>query len=319
MGGQGGLRAVYQAPRIEVTDYSGPAGPQRPLTSNAPAEVFRYALEHFAAVTAKSAVIPTVTAKMTPAGSSPVAGAGDYAYSGVAMRDIKDGKIASSTVERVTLNAAVTTAGKTESFTGEVSDLAAYDFDSAATAVLFDPSHANDDKYYRAYRQMTAGAYTVSFQNGMKMRLDGITIDDVGMRPSRLQYPQLMAIIDAAPPPGTTPTPQQTRDLIAKVAGIYEGIRIGRAELRGFSMDTPDGPFRLGAIRLANLENGKLAEFSLEGLDARAKQGPVKVGRFALKSLDIANLMRLAAQFAQARPQSCARAARRAADAAGGR
>ena len=57
----------------------------------------------------------------------------------------------------------------------------------------------------------------------------------------------------------------------------------------------------LAAIRLGKLENGKLAEFALEGLDARAPQGPVKVGRFALKSLDMANLMRVSAQFVDRR------------------
>src|SRR4029079_6946307 len=102
-------------------------------------------------------------------------------------------------------------------------NLAAYDFDASATIALLDPARANDDKYYRAYRQLTAGAYTASFQKGLKMRLDGVTVDDLGLRPSRLQFPQLMAIVDAAPPPGTTPTPQQMRDLLGKVAGIYEG------------------------------------------------------------------------------------------------
>ncbi len=63
-------------------------------------------------------------------------------------------------------------------------------------------------------------------------------------------------------------------------------------------MDTPEGSVKLTAIRLANLENGKIAEFSLEGLDARSPKGPVKVGRFALKGLDVANLMRASAQFA---------------------
>ncbi|HEY5130685.1 MAG TPA: hypothetical protein VIJ35_25945, partial [Bradyrhizobium sp.] len=46
-----------------------------------------------------------------------------------------------------------------------------------------------------------------------------------------------------------------------------------------------------------NMENGKIGELALEGLDAQASNGPVKVGRFALKSLDIANLMRMGAQF----------------------
>jgi len=298
IGAQTGLRLSYQAPRLEVSGYSGPAGPMRRLEGSSAVDIYRFALEHFAAVTAKSVTAPTVTAKFAPAGSAPMAGAGDYTYSGLALRDIKDGKIAASTVERVTFTVSMTTAGKTENLTGDVVNLAAYDFDAAATAAMLDPAHANDDKYYRAYRQMTAGAYTASFQQGMKMRLDGVTVDDVGVRPSRLQFPQLMAIIESAPPPGTTPTPEQMRDLLGKVAGIYEGVRIGGAEVRGLSMTTPQGEFRLGAIRLANLENGKIAEFAFEGLEAKAPQGPVKIGRFALKSLDIAGLMRASGQFA---------------------
>jgi hypothetical protein len=297
MGVQGGLRLSYQAPRVEMTGYAGPAGPLRQLDSAAAVDIYRFALEHFAAITAKSVVIPSVTAKMTPAGSSPIAGTGDYTYSGVALRDIKDGRIAVSTVDRVTFTAAMTTAGKSETFTGEVANLAAYDFDAASTRLLLDPAHAKDDQYYRAYRQMTAGPYTASFEKGLRMRLDGVTIDDVGLRPSKLQFPELMAIIEAAPPPGTTPTPEQMRDLLGKVAGIYEGVRVGGAEVRGFSMDTPEGPFGIAAIRLANLENGKLAVFAVEGLEAKAPQGPVKIGRFALKSLDVANLMRASAQF----------------------
>ena len=295
---QGGLRVSYSAPRIEISDYAGPAGPLRRIDTAAAADIYRFALEHFAAISAKSVLAPTVAGKMTPIASAATAGAGDYTYSGVALRDIKDGKIAASTVDRVTFTVAMSAAGKTETLTGDVASLAAYDFDAASTLVMLDPAHANDDKYYRAYRQMTAGAYTASFQQGLKFRVDGVTLDDLGVRPSRLQFPQLMAIVEAAPPPGTTPTQEQMRDLLGKVAGIYEGIRIGGTEVRGLSMDLPEGAFKVAAIRLANLENGKIAEFSLEGLDARSPKGPVKIGRFALKGLDVANLMRTSAQFA---------------------
>jgi hypothetical protein len=298
IGTRAGLRTSYQVPRIEISDYVGPAGPMRRMDSSAAIDIYRFALEHFATVTAKSAVAPTVSVKFAPAGSAAAAGAGDYTYSGVALRDIKDGKVAASTVERVSFTTAMTAAGKTENLSGEVSNLAAYDFDAAATLVILDPAHAGDDKYYRAYRQMTVGAYAATFQQGLKMRIDGVTVDDVGVRPSRLQFPQLIAIVDAAPPPGTTPTPEQTRDLLGKIAGIYEGIRIGGAEIRGFSMDTPQGAFKLAAVKLANLENGKIAEFAVEGLEAKAPQGPVKIGRFALKALDVANLMRASVQFA---------------------
>ena len=62
------------------------------------------------------------------------------------------------------------------------------------------------------------------------------------------------------------------------------------------SVETPEGPLKLSAMRF-NLENGKVNEFAIEGLDGRTPQGPVKVGRFALKSLDVANLMRMSALF----------------------
>ena len=294
-----GLRASYQAPRIEISDYAGPAGPMRQLDSSNAADIYRFALEHFVPVSAKPVVAPTLSTKITSAG--PTAGAADYTYSGIALRDIKDGKIASSTVERVAFTLAMNAAGKTEDLAGKVADLAAYDFDASATLAILDPARASDDKYYRAYRQLTVGAYSASFQKGLKMRMDGMTVDDIGVRPSRLQFPQLMAIVEAAPPPGTTPTPEQTRDLLAKVAGIYEGIRIGAATMRGFSMDLPEGAFHLAAARLTNLENGKVSEFALEGLEGKAPQGPVKLGRFAFKGLDVANLMRSSAQFSASR------------------
>ena len=67
--------------------------------------------------------------------------------------------------------------------------------------------------------------------------------------------------------------------------------------MRGLSAETPQGPFKLQAIRF-NLEDGKIGEFAFEGLDTNTPKGPLKLGRFALKSLDIANFMRISAQFA---------------------
>jgi hypothetical protein len=298
IGTRAGLRTSYQAPRIEISDYSGPARPTRHLDSSNASDVYRFGLEHFATVTATSVSVPALTMKFGPNGAAASPGTGDYIYSGVSLRDIKDGKIASSTVDRATFTVAINAAGKTESLTGEIANLAAYDFDSSATLAMLDPARANDENYYRAYRQLTFGAYSASFQKGLKMRIDGATVDDIGLRPSKLQLPQVLAIIDAAPPPGTTPTPEQTRDLIAKTAGIYEGIRIGSAAVRGFAMHLPDGgPFGIAAARLDNLENGKIGELSVEGLEGKAPRGPVKLGRFALKGLDIAGLMRTSADL----------------------
>ena len=197
-------------------------------------------------------------------------------------------------VERASYTVNTQQAGKADKMTGEMVNIASRDFDAAAAAAILDPQKANDDRYYRVYGKTTAGPYTVTSAQGVRMRIEGMTVDDIGVRPSRLQLPALLATIQAAG--AAPPTPAQARELMDKMATIYEGMRIGTAEMRGLSAETPQGPFKLAAIRF-NLENGKIGEFALEGLDTRAPTGPVKVGRFALKSLDIANLMRMAALF----------------------
>jgi hypothetical protein len=288
---QAGWRVSYKAPRITIKDYSGPAGPLRRLESSSAAGLYRLALDQIAAVTASSVTAPSVVGTINYGDATPAGG--DYAYSGLALRDIKDGKIATMTVERVIFTVNMQQDGKAEKLTGAIADIASYDFDAASAAAILDPARANDDRYYRVYRQMTAGAYTIASQSGPRLHIDGITVDDIGVRPSRLQLPGLMALI---PPPGTPPTPAQARDLLEKMAGIYEGVRIGNAELRGLVAETPEGPFKLATVRF-NLENGKIGEFALEGLDARSAKGPVRVGRFVLKSLDVANLLRMSSQL----------------------
>jgi hypothetical protein len=295
MAAQAGWRATYKAPKISVVGYSGPAGPLRQVDPASPTDVYRFVLEHFAAVTAASITAPTLATAVSMGGGA-TSGTGDYTYSGIALRDIKDGKIAATTIDRMVFSANMSVSGKPEKINGDVAGFATSDFDAAGATIILDPAHANDDKYYRVYRQATVGAYTITSEKGLRIRIDGMTIDDIGIRPSRLQLPSLIALIQQMPAAGTTPTPAQTRDLLEKVAGIYEGLRIGNAELRGLAFDMPEAPFRLAAIRF-NLENGKIGEFAIEGLDARSPKGPVKVARFALKSLDIANLLRMSSQL----------------------
>lgn len=291
MADQAGWRLTYKVPRITIKDYSGPGSPQRQPASSSAIDLYRFGLEQLASVTASSVTVPSATGTVNFGAA--MIGDGDLVYSGLALNDIKNGKIASMKVDRVVFTGNTQQTGKAVKVTGEIANVASYDFDAGAAAAMLDPQKANDDRIYRVYRQMTAGQYTVTFGQDVRFIIDGITVDDIGVRPSRLRIPALMAAI---PPPGTVPTPAQMRDMFEKVAGIYEGTRVGNAELRGLSVETPEGPFKLSAIRL-NLENGKVGEFALEGLDMRTPKGPLKVGRFALKSFDVAGLLRMSALF----------------------
>ena len=287
-----GLNFSYKAPRITVKDYSGPASLQRPPALSSAIDVYRFAFEQVASITASSISAQSLTGTMNSGAAPSVRG--DIAYSGLAMQDIKGGRIGVMKVDGYVFTVNMQPAGKADKLTGNLANIASYDIDINALAAIFDPQKVNDDKYYRAYRQISAGPYIATSEQGLNMRVEGMTIDDVALQPSRLQFPALLAMMQQAG--AASPTPTQTRDLIDKAATLYEGVRIGNAEMRGLSMDTPQGPFKLSAIKF-NLENGKIGEFALEGLDVRAPTGPVKIGRFALKSLDLAGLLRMTALF----------------------
>lgn len=294
---QPGMTISYKVPRITAKDYSGPVGLQRPPASSSVIEIYRFALEQAASITASSISAPRVTGTMNFGATAPASG--EFSYSGLAIQGIKGGKIATVKIDETAFSVSMQAAGKADKISGNLANVVSSDIDIGAMAAIFDPQKANDDQYYRAYRQVSTGAYTITSAQGLKMRIDALAIDDVAMRPSRMQLPALLAMM---PPAGAAPpTPAQAREMMEKVAKLYEGIRIGNAEMRGLSVETPQGPLKLAAMRL-NLDNGKIGELAFEGLDTRAPKGPVKVARFALKSLDISNLLRVAAQFAAQQP-----------------
>jgi hypothetical protein len=291
MPGAMSLRIAYKAPRISVRDFSGPAGVKPPVFESG-LDAIRFGLEQFAHITARSVtaegIAGTVNFVAAPAGG----GNGDFSYSSVAMEGIKDGKIASVRVDGVKFNFTTQAAGKTDKLTGNLENAASYDVDTAALAAILNPQ-PGDDRYIRAYRQATMGPYTFTTAQGVRAHIDGVTIDDVGARPARMQLAALLAMFPGA---GTQPTPAEAREMMEKVAGLYEGLHLGNAEIRGMSVETPQGPLTLSALRY-NLDNGK-ADFAIEGVAGNTPMGPFKMGRLALKSFDIAGMMRLFAQLA---------------------
>lgn len=283
-------RITYKSPRITIRDVSVPMDVKPPAFASG-LDAIHFGLEQFAQLTATSITVQdlagTLNFAVVPANTN-----GDFAYSSLAMEGIRDGKIASVKFDGISFTVTTQTAGKTDKLTGNLANAASYDIDTAALAAIFDPQTA-DDRYIRAYRQATMGAYTFSSAQGVRGHIDGVTIDDVGARPARMQVAALFA---AFPAPGTQPTPAEARDAMEKVAGLYEGLHLGNAEIRGMSMETPQGPLKLSALRYS-LDNGK-GDFAIEGVDAHTPNGPFQMARLALKSFDIAGLMRMSAQLA---------------------
>jgi len=138
-----GLNLTYKVPRITLKDYSGPASLQRPPASSSFVDVYRFALEQFATITASSITAPSLAGTMNFGAATP--GAGEFTYSGFAMQGIKDGKIDVTKVDGVVFNVTMQQAGKTEKMTGNLANIASYDVDISAAAAMFDPQTANHE------------------------------------------------------------------------------------------------------------------------------------------------------------------------------
>jgi hypothetical protein len=290
-------RTTYKAPRIVAKDWSGPSRMERlAAAASSPLEMYRSLVRLFASVSASSIIAPTVSAKIDASKTMPEGA--EFVYSRFSFEGIKDGKIAAARADEATLMMTSVQAGKLEKMTGRMGGFSTIDFDMNAMAALLDPPRANDDKVLPMYRQISIGAYEFTSAQGLRMRLDGFTIDNVGVRPSLIQLPDYLALLPQAK---TGRSSAQSREMIERWAKIYEGITIGDSRLRGLSVDTPQGPFKLSALQF-NLDKGK-SDFSFEGLEGRAPTGPFKVGRFALKSFDVLLVPRLQAQMLSA-PQT---------------
>jgi hypothetical protein len=285
-------RTTYKMPRITAKDLSGPSRMELPAAAaSSPLDVYRSLITQFVALSASSIAVPTISAKIDASPTMP--GGAEFVYSQFIFDGIKGGKIASARVDEVTLMMTSLQAGKADKMTGRMAGFSTIDFDANTVAALLDPQKAKDDNVQRVYRQISAGAYEVSSTQGVRMRIDGFTLDDVGVRPSLVQVPDFLALLPRA---GAVPTPAQMREMVEKTAKLYEGLYLGESRMRGLSVETPQGPLKMSAIRF-NLDRGK-SDFVFEGLEGRAPTGPFKVGRFALKSFDMPDLLRLGGQVA---------------------
>ncbi|OKO81002.1 hypothetical protein [Bradyrhizobium sp. NAS96.2] len=304
MGDKQAFTLNYKVPQVTVKDFTGPTGVRQLRKSASLFDLYGFGLTYLAGVAASSITAPRLTGTVKTATSGADSMNGEYTYSNIVLDNIKDGKIASSKTDGAVFTFNSQPGGKPLKTTGELSNIVATDIDVGAMAAIFDPAKANDDRDYRVQGHVSAGPYIINATPGLNTRIDGVTIDEVRINPSRMQLPSLIAMI---PPPGSPPpSPAQARELLDKIAGLYAGFSIGNAEMHGLSMEAPQAPqtqLKLSSMRF-NFERGKIGELAVEGIDAHAPNGPFKVGRFALKALDVASFLRLSSQFAGQKPSA---------------
>lgn len=279
------VKGSYKIPQVTVRDYAGPLHSATAPADGSLIDLYRYILGQYVNVTATSLAAPTLTMSYD-SGSGP-GGSGEFTYSGLTIQNLKHGKIDAMKADRATISVNVKQPGKPDRLTGELSNVIVNDFDAAAIIAALDPKTSNDETYHRVYRHISAGPYALKTAQGMRIDIDGFVMEDIDVQPSKFRLAELVGALPQDQ--HAVPTPAQSREMLEKVAGVYEGFRIGKAEVGKISVGTPQGTGKVNAIRYRE------GEFAIEGVDTPAPQGQFKMERFALKSFSAVNLMRWAA------------------------
>ena len=318
--GLAGVRVEQKAPRVTLTGFSErPIARTKgasPVDAMRPLSIAKSWVEQLSAITASSIVAPSLSVTITPAegsGRADLMGTAEYTYSNIVLRGVADGRIAEATIDKAALRGS---AGRmARSFTGEVANTSVRDIDMGPVLAWLDPSRPREEGYRRVYGQLAVGPYTVRLDDGTGMSLDSIIAEEIGLRPARLPLDDLVFLMEVTRPGTAPPTAGQLSMLVDKMAGLYEGIHLGKLELQGLQADTLRERITIGRIALNGLDNGRLEELSIERLGGQksAKEiagiGPmtieklegrtvtrdaVSIGRASLKGFDISNLLRTA-------------------------
>ncbi len=280
-------KASYKIPQLTMRDYAGPLHTGTTPANGSLIELYRYVLGQYASITASSLMAPTLTMSFD-SGSGP-GGSGEITYSGLVIQNLKQGKISAMKADRATISVDVRQPGKPDKLTGELSNIIVNDFDATGIIAALDPKTSDDETYHRVYRQILAGPYVLKSAQGMRIDFDGFVMENIDVQPSKFRLDERFDALSQLQ--SAVPTPAQSREMLEKIAGIYEGVRIGKAEITKISIGTPQGTGKINAIRYRE------GEFAVEGIETPTPQGQFKMDRFALKSFSAANLMQWGTGF----------------------
>jgi hypothetical protein len=296
--GPGGPRTTYRAPKVTVERFSGPVVLTRQPAAIAGAETLLAALNTYAAMTATSVSIPTLSTAVV---TSPLRGTNtvppaDSGFTGIIIRNIAQGRVSTATIDHITTVGSVPDVG---AYAVEVENAEATDIDVGALIAVLDPAQSKDNNFRSIYRLATTGPYRITFSKTGTFRFASLRLEDIAIRPSKFSDPEILALMETLRGNSGVIPPAEAPAFFEKFAKIYEGVRVAKFEARGFAADVePNVGGKIGLIRLAGLENGQLAEFAVEGVEARTPSSePATVGRLAIKNIDLAKIMRSTALF----------------------
>lgn len=211
-------------------------------------------------------------------------------YSGLVLKDLRNGRLASARLERTTAQTAGLNPAERFSVTAGETLYQGLDF---AEWIRF---------------------FTGGGSGGAKSLLDSASVKgidfsvaDAGVRIDKVEFTGFEGRAPAAPfpvammavAPGQQPSPELLRTFAAYFGDMLRYMKIGRYTFEGITIKAPgQGPFVVGAFTLGGVSGRGIDLLEIKGVDVAAPTGRVKFDRFALEKLTYGALLDLGLEAA---------------------
>ncbi|MFG1392145.1 hypothetical protein [Xanthobacter agilis] len=323
--GADGARVVETLPQVTIEKYAGPlvvtptAGNAADLVNASPVVL---ALRQLAAVDAARIDVPHAVTRMTPAKTSPQPApqptqARELTLDGIAVTDVRTGKIARFSVARIASEGlpdgaapasqkADQPATPAQGSTNARPDVAQPDDAQpdegsslprvTASAILARDIDltpllsAGGDDLRPVLGALEAGAFTIEQADDIRTEGASLTLTGVALKPAAITAARLAALkaLSADDPPAD-PAP-----LLADAGALLKGMAFATFQIKDMRTIEPVGGGRAAVFALDTFRDGVLSELRVEGVDGDTDGRAVKFGRIAVTGLDLPRLLTLA-------------------------
>lgn len=316
----GGGTATYSLPKVMIDRYTGPMTLIAAGEGSGPYGGVRVALRQLAATTAAKITIPDVAGRIVQPGTPPV----EFAYANIAAEGVNAGTVRSLIIDRTTF--AFTPADETprdknsadkasadkagsEKASGEkapgrvsvrVDGIVAARIDTAPLLAVTNPpgtpTTTRLDDYGMVYGKVVTGPYTLTQENGLRLRAASVLLEHVGIKPSAFDPKRLLAL-DALDMRGRALTVEESRKVLDLSRDLIDGVAFRTFALTNVETEEAGEKGRIASMRIEGLAASIIDSVSLEGIEGTSPGGgPAKVGRIAVRRLDLSQISRLAAE-----------------------
>ncbi|MCL2715418.1 MAG: hypothetical protein FWD68_12735 [Alphaproteobacteria bacterium] len=213
-----------------------------------------------------------------------------FAGSGISWQNLRQGRVEGGKIDRLTFSANYVAPkdGYPKRQTSELASLRIRDFDATPLIALLDPSADTSDRYRQIAAHLSLAPLSVTTESAgilipSEDRIERWSVDDIAIQPSKLHLG--LALINL---PRSSPSTEGEK--IAATQGranILSALHIGRFELAGIVLHSPDGARHIDRIGY------ETSAFAIEGVTVPGAGGqdPTTLKHVTIRDLDIGRLM----------------------------